>query len=156
MVETRNPNIHNSAGFALIEILMAILILGMSLTTLLSLHSSAVQRTLRDRSQKNAMLIARSIMSAIEVDPEQVEGQDTTMVVKDMLEQLLPSRSESTDKELDLFLENFEANLRVEEVLIPIPGGEPVLMKKIMLLIFWGDGPAEQLQTLFFVRQELP
>jgi type II secretory pathway pseudopilin PulG len=145
--------VNRDAGFALVEILMAILILGTSFVTLLSLHSTAVQRTLRDRNQKNAMLVARSIMSAIEVDPDQVEPQDTTMFVNEMLDQLLPSRSDVEDEELKEFLARFEANLRVEEVLLPIAGQDPVLMKKIMLLIFWGDGPSEQLETLFFVRQ---
>lgn len=92
-------------------------------------------------------------MSAIEVDPDQVEPQDTTMFVNEMLDQLLPSRSDVEDEELKEFLARFEANLRVEEVLLPIAGQDPVLMKKIMLLIFWGDGPSEQLETLFFVRQ---
>lgn len=144
-----------SGGFALIEIMIATMILGTSLITLLSLQSSAVQRAVRDRNQQDAMLVARSIMSAIEVDPDQVEPQDTTMPAREMLNQLLPQETSKQDQELFLFYDRFQANLRVEEVPLPLPNQEPVLMKRVTLLIFWGSGAAEQMQTIFFVQNEV-
>lgn len=153
MVEKRDAKL--AAGFALVEILIAILILGTSLVTLLSLQSSAVQRALRDRNQKNAMLVARSVMSAIEIDPDQVETQDTTMPAGEMIAQLIRSQRDRQDQEIQDFLNTFEANLRVEEVFIPLPGQEPILMKKVLLILYWGDGPAEQMQTVYFVPEDL-
>lgn len=152
MVEKRSAK---AAGFALVEILIAILILGTSLVTLLSLQSSAVQRALRDRNQKNAMLVARSVMSAIEIDPDQVEYQDTTMPAGEMIAQLIRSQSDRQDEQILEFLNTFEANLRVEEVLVPLPGQEPILMKKVLLILYWGDGPTEQMQTVYFVPEDL-
>jgi type II secretory pathway pseudopilin PulG len=144
----------SSAGFALIEIMIATMILATSLITLLSLQSSAVQRAVRDRNQQDAMLVARSIMSAIEVDPDQVEMQDTTMPAREMLNQLLPQDTAKQDEELLLFYERFQANLRVDEVPLPLPNQEPVMMKRVTLLIFWGSGAAEQMQTVFFVQSD--
>ena len=154
MADRKVPN--SQQGFALIEVMIATLILGTSLVTLLSLQSSSVQRTLRDRNEQQAMLIARSMMSAIEIDPGQIEPQDITMEAAAMLEDLLPAKSEGTDPEFARMLERFQSQLVVEEKSLPLPTAEILVLKRVYLRIFWSESPADKLEVIFFVQPDTP
>ena len=156
MEEKSSINSFNSktVGFALIEVLIAILILGSSFVVLLSLQSSVIKRALRERNQQQAMLVSRSLLAAIEIDPSQLEEQDTTMAAKDMLNELLGSKGEGLDPELEQTLAPYEATLQVKEQDLPLGNQDPLLLKQIILDIHWGSDPSNQLRTIFYIPAE--
>lgn len=154
MVVTKSNGQQHSNGFALVEILIAILILGTSFVVLLSLQSSAVRKAIRDRNHQDAMLVARSIMSAIEVDPTQLEEQTISMPAEEMLKELLGGQSTAEDQDEKEFLNKYMADLVVEKKELQLPKQEPMQLKKVSLRLTWGTAPDDQFETIFYVQGE--
>ncbi|MCB0334497.1 MAG: prepilin-type N-terminal cleavage/methylation domain-containing protein [Bdellovibrionales bacterium] len=137
------------SGFTLIEVTLAIVILAGSLTILLGLQSAIIDRTVRDNNQKQAVMIARLILAAIE--SEEASGnplplQQTTAPIDDVLQSIL-----STPFELPqtLKLEPFEATLLVAYA--GIPGVAEEALKRIDLTISWGESNQERLDVVLFI-----
>jgi Tfp pilus assembly protein PilV len=140
-------------GFALVEVLISIMILGMSFVVLLSLQTAAVRKTIRDRNHQDAMLVARSIMSAIEIDIDRLEEQEINMPAQQMIRELIGSESNEQDEAEEEFLNKYNANLSVTktEIPVPLPNIEPIRLKKILLNLTWSENPQDRLETVFFV-----
>ena len=146
---------NRARGFTLMEVTMALLLLAGALVVLLGLQSSTIQRAVRDRNQQSAMLIARSILAAVEVSADKLDLQDITDTPDRLIERLIgttpPERLEEGAGRA------FQANLRVEEFELPIPnqdpkfGDSPIKLKQAVLTVFWGENPADQLQVVFLV-----
>ena len=148
----------NCRGFTLMEVTMALLLLAGALVVLLGLQSSTIQRAVRDRNQQQAMLIARSILAAVEVAATDLEPQDITEAPDRLIEKLVgappPERLEEGAGR------SFEANLRIEEFELPVPnqdpkfGDNPIKLKQIVLTVFWGETSADQLQVVFLAADK--
>jgi len=80
-----------SAGFTLIEITFAIVVLAGSLMVLLGLQSAATRATFYAGKKQEAMLAARALMSAIELGETELEPQDTKAPLHNLLEEYIPS-----------------------------------------------------------------
>jgi len=142
-------------GFTLMEVALALLLLAGALTVLLGLQSSSISRAVRDRHQQQAMLISRAILAAIEVSAERLETQDATDAPERLIEKItgaeMPRGEELSSGR------TFLANLRVDELEIPVPNKDPrfaenaIPLKQVTLTVFWGDKPADQLRTVFVV-----
>ena len=146
-----------AAGFTLMEVTIALLVLASALVVLLGLQSSSVQRAVRDRSQQEAMLAARSILAAIEIGAEDLETQDTTDSAAALFEKLTGGARQDEEDRLS---EKYQANLRVEELEIPVPNTDPkfaenpIRLKQVILTVFWGESPNDQLRVVFLVPSD--
>lgn len=122
-----------NSGFTLMEVVIAVMILSTALVTLLGLQSSILRRALRDEEKQQAMLLARSILSAIEIKNQDIETQEITVPIEDLLEQLkIDHRTEEDREKVKKF--EFIANLKVSDVSIKDVGDN--LLKSVTLKIY--------------------
>ncbi len=140
-------------AFTLIEVIMAIVILSGSLVVLLGLQSAAVSKALRDRNQLQAMMAARHILAAIEIQAD-TEPRNETETVYRLLENLnaLPN----PDEELQELYNNMNAELEIAEwpnpeQLSALTEGQDNLLNRVRLRVFWGEFPDDQLEIVYFV-----
>lgn len=134
-------------GFTLLEIAFSIFILGTSLVVLLGLQSSSVQRSLRARDQTHAMLIARTLLAAIEttekeIVPIQLEGKPNELLNEFLQAELLDDEEQEVD-------ERFDATLNVDYW--NVDGLEPESLLRVVLTIYWGDLTSEKLEVSYFL-----
>ena len=142
-------------GFTLMEVALALLLLAGALTVLLGLQSSSISRAVRDRRQQQAMLIARSILAAIEVSVDRLEIDEITDAPERLIQKItgadLPKDATAP------YPRDFRANLRVADLEIPVPSRDPrfaddaIPLKQVVLTVFWGEHAADQLQTVFII-----
>lgn len=145
----------NKSGFTLVEVIFAIVILTSSLVVLLGLQSSAIDKALRDRNQLDAMLLARSLLSALELEfkekPPESSSVDSSVI------QLLQDHNAVPPEdiaELEGFAD-FKAELRIEDWQTPPQLAEQIqtdkaLMKKLYLRVYWSDLPDDQVDVVYF------
>jgi hypothetical protein len=139
-----------AAGFTLIEVVFAVLILSASLVTLLGLQESSLQLSAHDRFTQRAMLYAREIMSPIETSPDPIETQDTDGTIEEILNQFSPVKLETTVRPLSATM--FRAHIKVEDWGIPKVNEQA--MKRITLTIRWSDSPLDAFQIMYFMPNE--
>jgi prepilin-type N-terminal cleavage/methylation domain-containing protein len=143
-------------GFTLMEVTVAILLLASALVILLGLQGSTIHRAVRDRHQQQAMLVARQILAAIEVNSDDLEQQDLTAPVDELLSKLLGMSGRVPGDE-DEAPRYFQANLHVEDLELPVPSIDPKFaeqklgLKQVVLTIFWGENVESQLRVVFLV-----
>ena len=135
-------------GFTLIEVTLALLVLGGSLVVLLGLQSSIIERTLRDSQKQRAMLLSRRIFSAIESSKNPPPAQKTEGSFRDVLGAVTSGSSDSIA--IDPEDQQFSAQLDVEEV--DIPNIAEKAMRKITLSIAWGPKSIDQLTAVYFTQ----
>ena len=135
-------------GFTLIEVALALMILGGSLVILLGLQSSIIQRTIRDTKKQRAMLLAREVLATIESDPTPPVPQSTDGSVADVLDAIQttpdPSRRENP--------EDREFIAKLDVTLVGIPNVAPDAMRKVVLTISWGPTDQDQFTTVYFTQ----
>ncbi|MEZ4754741.1 MAG: hypothetical protein R3A13_10620 [Bdellovibrionota bacterium] len=136
-----------SAGFTIMEIIIAILILAASLTTLLGLQSASIRRTFTDKNQQKAMLAARAILSAIEVQSSADDVQSDQGTVIQVLKNLIPLPPVEIPVQDPLNL--FTAELIVTPA--KLPGLDGDVMKQAILKVSWGETEAESLSLNYFI-----
>ena len=143
----------NKLGFTLVEVIFAIIILSSSLVVLLGLMSSSVSKSLRDRNQLYAMLIARNILSALEME-ETINDQNTTDTAYQLLKSLNGfAREEPDERELyngmdaELIVEDWETPAELMDQL----QSTNTILKKIYLRVFWGVTQDDELEVVYFV-----
>lgn len=143
----------NKAGFSIIELVFAVVILAGGLTVLLGLQSAATTSALRDRNQQQAMLIARSIMSALELNSDLSDSQFNGSAEDTLLKYKQPI-SEAEDYQE--FVRNTTVNLRIASVEVPIVSKLPVMpikMFRISLVLSWGKSPDDELEIIYYINR---
>ena len=140
-----------SAGFTILEITFAILILAGSLTVLLGLQTSSVQRTMRDRNKQQAMLMARQILAAVESSREPPEIGSTSGSAREVLEKALGDRDSKTIEESSA--DSYSAELAVEKWQIPTV--EADVIRRLRLTLSWSENPLDSLSVYYFFAPEL-
>jgi prepilin-type N-terminal cleavage/methylation domain-containing protein len=137
-------------AFTLIEVSIAILILAGALIVLLGLQSSLISRTLADERSQQAMLLARRILTAIELESEGLPVEERRFDGLKALEEFDMLGDERQDSER---LRDFMVTLKVDSVGLPGVGEEA--MRRVDLSVAWGGGSAsEQIEVLYFVPIE--
>ncbi|MCO6431875.1 MAG: prepilin-type N-terminal cleavage/methylation domain-containing protein [Deltaproteobacteria bacterium] len=139
-------------GFTLIEVVIAVVILSTAFITLLGLQSSIMKRTLRDEEKQQAMLLARSILAAIESNVDEIQPQDETLPAGEMIEKLLTDAAPRSEEGEDVQRFNLLARLAVD--VWGIPNLKDDAMKRIRLSIFSAEAPEEAFEVLFFIPNE--
>lgn len=144
-----------AAGFTLIEITIAILVLASGLVILLGLQSSSIQRAVRDRDKLQAMLLARQILAAIEISREALPLQDKTAPAHDLLADLMPGLPR--DLRLDDNLDKFMTRLRIQNWDLPQINQNSLnqdLVRRIDLTVYWSDSPLDAVNIVYFMPEE--
>jgi len=137
-------------GFTLIEITFAIVILAGSLVVLLGLQSASTQASIRDAQKQRAVLAARALMSAIEVGDPEVEVQDTTAPMSELLADNLPGNLAPPAEEGPRGpTAGLTGRLKVE--FWQLPGMDPEVVKRVSLRVMWSDSPIDAVEILYFL-----
>lgn len=132
-------------GFTLLEIMISVVILGISLVTLLSLQSSVLTQELRERERQQALGVARRILSAIEFRGTSLSPGSSRQDAKNLLSFLLDNQLPQEDVQ--------DPSLLVQTELKVTPIGIPKIadtgLQKIELSIIWGESSLDRLDLLY-------
>lgn len=142
----------SNAGFTLIEIIIAVLILASSLTILLGLQSATVRRAIQDRETQQAMLVAREIMSTVETVKDPVLIQNASGSAEEVMKSV-SGGAPLPEGDIDPSGQ-FTVDLVVEKVPLPILGEDR--MKRLTLTLLWEGGPPRGLVLDYFIALEVP
>ena len=146
----KNTNLkHNIAGFTLVEIAIAIAILGVAMTTLIALQSRFVVNYIKDRELTRAVLVAQYIMTMIEVQKTDPEVGDTS----GDLETLLEEHGYFDGKEGVETKEVFK-NWKYEQTVSSIDIHQDMdKLRRVDLTIKWDDkSPDGQYKLSYFIK----
>lgn len=133
-------------GLTMIEVIFAIILFAGAMITLLGLQSSNLSRTREDRNKVRAMLAAREILSAIEIQEEGLETGFKRGTIDEIFNGLIPKPPRSKE-EIDPH-QGLEASLEVEDVALPEIG--QTALQKVVVTIYWGGGPLDFFKTTLF------
>jgi competence protein ComGC len=139
-------------AFTLLEIAFALMLLSGALVVIVGLQSSAISRTVSDRNIQKAALIARSIMSAIEIDPTLVQEQDETESADKVLARLI--RTRDTTKEEREEQSSYMVQLRVEPIEIVLPPTTILELKRFDVTVFSADKPENSFNVVFISKNK--
>lgn len=147
----RQRRLNSSRGLTLIEVIFAIILFAGAMITLLGLQSSNLARTREDRNKVRAMLAAREILSAIEVQEDPLEPGTKEGSVDEVFAGLIskPPLAEGEKSSHD----GLSAKLTIENVALPDIG--ETALQKVVVTIFWGNGPIDFFKTTFFTPGKL-
>jgi prepilin-type N-terminal cleavage/methylation domain-containing protein len=137
-------------GFTLIEVILAVVLLGMSLTVILGLQGAAVQQTVRDRERELALLHGRTILAYIESHESRIEPLREELPLVELLSKYggnADSMQLSPDERTRL--EGVTAKLEV--TLINLPEPQNAVLKKVILDISWGASPLDSVSLTYFL-----
>jgi|GEM_PF-6937613 len=138
-------------GFTLVEIAVAIAILGVGLTTLVTIQSRLAEAQLREHNIMRASLIGQYIMSKIEAGETPPDEGKTSKQLLSKLKDVGYLDDESMSKEAIEFEKRQLAHWTLEQTVTPvsIPPLEDAL-RRIELTIVWGEGGAERHSLIYF------
>jgi type II secretory pathway pseudopilin PulG len=144
------------AGFSLIEVTFAILILAGSLIVLLGLQSSTMERAVRDGDRQQAMLMARQILTAVEVAKDPIQEEEKQGSVDQIFQEVASQGLSKGGERLDSS-GRFQAQLTVRNWPLPLPDlADQKLVKKIELIISWGSSSIDSFTVTYFVPEPPP
>jgi prepilin-type N-terminal cleavage/methylation domain-containing protein len=137
----------SNSGFTLVEVAVAVAILGLALTTLVGLHTRMLDTYFNERSRTKAAFIAQYVITMLEVAPE-------------------PPGTGDTDGELDDILSDFgyfdgdDLKAHQQELAgwsyrqavssIDLPFLEDAL-RRVDLDIRWGESDNEKFSLVYFI-----
>ena len=142
-VRRRNPS-----GFTLVEIAVAVALLGIALTSLIGLHSSYLGNFIRERNRTEAALHAKRLMTALEIASEAPEVGSSE---DDLYDKLKEAGIEDTDYLSELRERLKGWTVKVEVTSIDVDPFEDAF-RRVDITISWGDKITEQFDLVYFMR----
>ena len=135
-------------GFTLVEVAVAISILAIAFTTLITLNTRFLSAYFNDRSITQAALLGQRALAMIEV-----EGSPPDVGTKqgDFLELLEKSGDIYKKDEIEKLIKNWTYTLEVQA--IPVPPEEDA-MRRIDLTVSWGDSAEEEFALVYFMKSK--
>jgi general secretion pathway protein I len=122
----KGPVLRGSAGFTLLEVMVALAVVAIALVPLLRLHLLSLDATLRAQDLSTAVLLAQEKMSAMPPFPDAGEEQGTF---------------EGPD--FDRF--RWQTAVTEEEVIL---AAQPIAIRHLVVTVLWTDGQREHQYTL--------
>lgn len=143
--------LQSEVGLTLMEVIFAVVLFAGSMITLLGLQSSNTSRTREDREKIRAMLAAREILSAVEIQEDPLEPGSREGTVEEIFDGLVtkPQR-DANDPDPHPGL---TASLDIENM--PLPDIGETALQKVTVSIYWGPGPFDVFRTTFFTPGKL-
>jgi len=141
-------------GFTLIEVAISIAILGVALTTLVSLQAGYLRNLTNDRNLVRAALIGQYLLAIVEADDNFPKPGANE---RELLPTLEKSGYFDENEEVAAIKGDFEGwRLRREVTNVGIPPMEDAL-RRIVIEIIWGDTQSESFSLTYFIKSpELP
>jgi general secretion pathway protein I len=123
-----------SAGFTLLEVLVAVAVLGLALISLLGLHVRNLALLERDQRMSEATMLARQIMTEAEMEGFPEVGRE-----EGTFEDWYPDRYPELRWERD-----------VGEVSAAIPG-----LREVRVRVYRDDAPGDDVSLIYYMRRRL-
>lgn len=139
--------ISSNKGFTLVELAISIAILGVALTILVVLHTSYLDTFLRERNTTEAALLAKMIMTDIEISAEVPEVGEDSGELLDKLKEI--GELDFDNEEFIRKIEDWRYEMLVQS--ISFQDIDDVL-RRIDVKIIWGEGPGDFFNLVYFVR----
>ncbi len=153
MTGSNRLSTHSSGGFTLVEIAVAVAILGVALVTLVGLHTRMLDTYFIERNRLQASLYAQYLMTMIEVEPDAPEpGSDQ----KSLLSKLRDAGyfDEDSFEQADESLKDWNYVMQVESIGLPLAVGDLAedALRRVDLSIQWGPSDDEQYTLTHFIN----
>ena len=137
-------------GFTILEIIIAVMILAASLTTLLSLQTSAMSQALRTRNALEAMLASRAIMAGVEFAADELNEQKREGTVVDVARFFLKEEALAP-----LIAKQSSVPLNAALIIEPwnLPKLEENTLLRLTLEVSWSPAPQDKIVTYYFLNK---
>ena len=145
---------NRSRGFTLIEVAISIAILGVALTTLVSLQAGYLRNLTNDRNLVRAALVGQYLLAIVEADDNFPNPGKSE---KELLPTLEKTGYFDENEEVAASKPDYEGwRLRREVTNIGMPPVESAL-RRIVIEIIWGDTQNESFELTYFIKSpDLP
>lgn len=143
----------SQTGFTLIEIIIAVMILAISLTTLLGLQSASMNQAVRTRNAQEAMLAARTIMSGIEYAGGSLKNREFKGTVTEVAKNFIIG---DVFKPLEAKQQIIPLQAFVKIEYWPVKGLPDDAMQKITLTVSWSSATTDQVTIYYFQPSKGP
>lgn len=138
----------NNQGFTIVEIAVAVAILGVALTTLIGMQTRMLDTYLNEKSRTRAAFYGQYIMSIVEVDPEVPEPGTDSGTLRSKLEEIgyfddnkqgiKPEEVKGWNYVLETTSEAFQV---IEDA-----------YRRVDLTIEWGESEEETFKLVYYVK----
>lgn len=136
------------SGFTLVEILAAVVILALALTTLIGLQTNYANAFINEENRLRAALYAQYIMTFIEIEPSPPSSGSENGTLTSRLRELGFFATEE-GRELEDELDSWNFSQTVTDV--EIPPSEAALLR-VDLTVSWGESSNEQFLLVYFAK----
>ncbi len=138
-------------GFTLIEIAIAITILGLAMTTIIGLQTRYVNNYMVERDRTKAALIAQYIMTSIEVEKEPPEKGEKKESLNSVLKKIhyfenLDSKDKKQEKK---YLRNWTLTKKVTSIDIHLIKD---VLRRVDLKIKWGKSEDSSFTLTYYIK----
>jgi prepilin-type N-terminal cleavage/methylation domain-containing protein len=140
------------AGFTLIEVTIAVLILASSLMILMGLQSATLERAARDDARTQALLIARRILAAIETQPQDIQEGQLSGSAEEILGKF--NVQDENDPPLPRSVADFTAGFEVQD--ITLPSFKKKIMHRVLVRVAWSADQRDMVEVLYYAPIEKP
>ena len=139
------------AGFTLIEIAVAVSILGASLATVIALNTRLLDTVSREQNLLRATLYGQYLLAFVEIAPEPPEVGVDEGELTDRLKRLGYFEGDEFESLVDRL-----QGWRYSQTVSAVDFGEfPDIMRRIDLVISWDSGSRDQLSLLLYIKSPL-
>jgi prepilin-type N-terminal cleavage/methylation domain-containing protein len=149
-IEALSARRQQNGGFTLIEILIAVVILALAVTTVSGLQSAALSGTRQSAHRVQALLIARQIFAlydSVEPDLAEFSHEGTPSQVMQRLSELEPPPGSLSDLDSPYFVTVSLAPWSVENL-------PPGALWRLLVTVRWSNNPRDSLEVPYFVTQQ--
>lgn len=137
-----------ASGFTMIELVVAVVLLGLALTTLISMQSNFAKSYFQEENRTKAALFAQYIMALIEVNEVPADGFSEDGSLEGKLEEV-GFFNEKHQREDEVNLEGWNYEINTES--IPVLEIEDAL-RKVELIISWGESEREKFPVVYYMK----
>ena len=138
-------------GFTLIEVAVAVGLLGIALTTLIGLQTAYADRYLYERNLTRAALYAQYLLTVMEIDPNLPDDGNSDQDLASALSDggyFEDEAGEAVQQERDE-LSSWKVIRQVEKISIdPIEDA----MRRVDLTIRWSDAALDRFSIVYYIR----
>lgn len=141
--------INAEGGFTLVEVAIAVAILGVALTTLVGLHTRMLNTYYTERNRTKASFVAQYVMTVVEASADAPEVGSSDGELKDLLQDRgYYSGSELEESKEDKF-EGWKYHYEVQSVDLPLIEDA---LRRIDLELQWGETEDDVYTLSYFMN----
>lgn len=149
MVRRKHNRHAPEVGFTLIEVVLALVVLGGSLVVLLGLQSSLITRTLRDETQEQAILLTRRLLAPLEAGIASTDAVEINGTFQEVYSKIFSEGGGHVDDAAQQPYVDFT----VSYVISPwkVADIDADVMRKVTVTVAWGEASADRTTTNYFI-----